>query len=257
MDMKKILQSLDKVKTAAPGGVNDMKRFVSIISESQKPLNRLTTAESMAVNHYTQPTRPNITSPVLNVAEGATPSMIGKYFKQVEQELAESAERSKDRAHQLAEMVAKNINEKAVSKSQQRFMGMVHAAQKGEKAASPEVAKVAKGMSKKAGHDYAATKHKGLPDHVKESSSDVCPQCGMKGCTCAPGKCNCKPKPGYPKKQDESLKSDNPCWKGYHPVGTKKKGGRTVPNCVPSNEAVNPAQQAAIAIAKKKKKNTP
>jgi hypothetical protein len=30
---------------------------------------------------------------------------------------------------------------------------------------------------------------------------------------------------------------DNPCWKGYHPVGTKKKAGRTVPNCVP-NESV-------------------
>ena len=27
---------------------------------------------------------------------------------------------------------------------------------------------------------------------------------------------------------------DNPCWKGYHPVGTKKKNGRTVPNCVPN-----------------------
>lgn len=26
---------------------------------------------------------------------------------------------------------------------------------------------------------------------------------------------------------------DNPCWKGYYPVGTKKKNGRTVPNCVP------------------------
>ena len=47
---------------------------------------------------------------------------------------------------------------------------------------------------------------------------------------------------------------DNPCWKGYHPVGTKKKNGKTVPNCVPNaNEAANPAQQAAIAIAKKKK----
>lgn len=46
---------------------------------------------------------------------------------------------------------------------------------------------------------------------------------------------------------------DNPCWKGYHPVGTKKKGGRTVPNCVPNaNEAANAAQQAAIAIAMKK-----
>lgn len=27
--------------------------------------------------------------------------------------------------------------------------------------------------------------------------------------------------------------ADNPCWKGYKPVGTKKKNGRTVPNCVP------------------------
>jgi hypothetical protein len=35
-------------------------------------------------------------------------------------------------------------------------------------------------------------------------SDRICPQCGMKGCTCKPGKCGCKPKPGYPKvgKQD-------------------------------------------------------
>lgn len=32
---------------------------------------------------------------------------------------------------------------------------------------------------------------------------------------------------------DESLRTENPCWKGYHPVGTKKKNGKTVPNCVP------------------------
>ncbi len=33
----------------------------------------------------------------------------------------------------------------------------------------------------------------------------------------------------------EGLKNpkDNPCWKGYKPVGTKKKNGKTVPNCVP------------------------
>lgn len=24
-----------------------------------------------------------------------------------------------------------------------------------------------------------------------------------------------------------------PCWKGYEMVGTKKKAGRSVPNCVP------------------------
>ena len=31
----------------------------------------------------------------------------------------------------------------------------------------------------------------------------------------------------------KTLRNSNPCWKGYKPVGTKKKGGRTVPNCVP------------------------
>jgi hypothetical protein len=35
----------------------------------------------------------------------------------------------------------------------------------------------------------------------------------------------------------ESLRTENPCWKGYHPVGTKKKNGKTVPNCVPKNES--------------------
>lgn len=60
------------------------------------------------------------------------------------------------------------LEEKAKSKAQQKFMGMVHAAQKGEKPASKSVAKVAKDMPKKAAKDYAATKHKGLPAHVKK-----------------------------------------------------------------------------------------
>jgi hypothetical protein len=57
-------------------------------------------------------------------------------------------------------------------------------------------------------------------NEIVTESDRICPQCGMKGCTCKPGKCGCKPKPGYPKKVDE---------------------------------AANPAQQAAIAIAKQKK----
>jgi hypothetical protein len=59
------------------------------------------------------------------------------------------------------------LDEKAVSKAQQRFMGMVHAAHKGKKPASKEVAKVAKGMSKKSAKDFASTKHKGLPAKKK------------------------------------------------------------------------------------------
>ena len=56
------------------------------------------------------------------------------------------------------------INEKAVSKKQQRFFGMVRAAQKGEmENPSPEVAKVAATAKRSDVKKFAKTKHKGLP----------------------------------------------------------------------------------------------
>lgn len=67
------------------------------------------------------------------------------------------------------------LDEKAKSKNQQQFMGMVHAAQKGETPASPEVAKVAKSMKKKDVTDFAKTKHKGLPTKVKKVDEQTCP----------------------------------------------------------------------------------
>ena len=63
------------------------------------------------------------------------------------------------------------LKEKAVSKKQQKFMGMVRAAQKGEGASSPEVAKVASSMKKGDVKKFASTKHKGLPEKkVKKES---------------------------------------------------------------------------------------
>ena len=56
----------------------------------------------------------------------------------------------------------------AVSKAQQRFFGMVRAAQKGEMASpSSEVSKAASSMSKSDVKKFAKTKHKGLPNKVK------------------------------------------------------------------------------------------
>ena len=55
-------------------------------------------------------------------------------------------------------------NMPAKSKKQRKFMGMVHATQKGEiKAPSKAVAKAAKTISKKSAKDFAKTKEKGLP----------------------------------------------------------------------------------------------
>ena len=52
---------------------------------------------------------------------------------------------------------------------------------------------------------------------------------------------------------NEEGQLDEKCWDGYKQVGSKKKNGKMVPNCVPVSEASSPAQQAAIAINMKKK----
>ena len=64
----------------------------------------------------------------------------------------------------------KPIAEKAVSQAQQKFMGMAHAIQKGEKVkgASPELKKVAKTMKKSDVTDFAKTKRSDLPKKVKD-----------------------------------------------------------------------------------------
>ena len=63
------------------------------------------------------------------------------------------------------EYEGEELQEKAVSKAQQKFMGMVHATKKGEmKGGSEEVKKAAKSMTGKEAEDYASTKHKGLPE---------------------------------------------------------------------------------------------
>ena len=67
------------------------------------------------------------------------------------------------------------LNEKSVSKSQQRFFGMVRQAQKtGEKkTTSPEVARVASSIKMKDAKKFASTKHKGLPEK-KVAKEETC-----------------------------------------------------------------------------------
>ena len=61
----------------------------------------------------------------------------------------------------------------AKSKSQQRLFGMVHAYQNGElENPSKEIKKIAKSITKKDAKDFAETKHKGLPNHVKKTKKN-------------------------------------------------------------------------------------
>jgi hypothetical protein len=95
------------------------------------------------------------------------------------------------------------LSEKAVSKQQQKFFGVVKAMQKGDIPKKGEAGKIAKDMPKKDVDDFAGTKHKGLPDKVDEESLD---------------------------------EKGTRCWKGYKKKGMKTMFGKRVPNCV-KNEA--------------------
>ena len=56
----------------------------------------------------------------------------------------------------------------AVSRKQQQFFGIVISMQKGETPKKGGAGKAASSMSKKDVHDFAATKHKGLPEKKEE-----------------------------------------------------------------------------------------
>ena len=234
---------MDGVKAKAEVSSSDMKTFLTIV-EGKGPLNRPTAAESIAMQHYTTPKK-TITAPVLNVAEGATPSMIGKYFKAVEEELREAAARPNDRARQLAERVIERIVPNADGSlpdpSINRLTGKPN-----PPAAEPAPSNVKPGGSTV---DYGGATYSvsvfgdGIRPRIGRSDKVVTAKAYVVGDKM------------YvlldPSTQEGLSEDSDPCWDSHKMVGTKKKGGKTVPNCVPK-EAVNPTQQAAIAIAKKK-----
>ena len=98
----------------------------------------------------------------------------------------------------------------AVSKAQQRFMGMVYAVKKGKMSApSSEVADAAASMKKKDAKDFASTKHKGLPEKKKEVKEESNPRIPRK-----------KGQPANSKKHSDLYTDENP--KGtIHGLGFK------------------------------------
>lgn len=346
--MRKLLQAVDGVNVKSEVNSSDMKKFLTIV-EGKGPLNRPTTAESIAMQHHVTKKK-TITNPVLNVQEGARPSMIGKYFKAVEQELSEATERNKERTYKLAERIANKISEGGITlpnpdgslppgaftaadqeKLNQRVGAQAAAAQppKGVNLAPDYLQKAASGAPgrwmisaddakvaldwlaknpnykptsaepapaapagysidylKKAadpnrtgrymisiekaqellqqqggGINEAEGEPEGVAHLTKELLTHIVQQSGKEGAHAVVKSLTWGD--GAAKELlhliINDLKDDiagmnedkDPCWDNYKMVGTKKKGSKSVPNCVPK-EAVNPAQRAAIAIAKKK-----
>lgn len=213
MDMKRILSTIDKSDKTVLSDSSDMKKFVSIVNESN---NRLSMAEQMAVQHFQEP-RKTITNPVLNVDKNAKPNMLGKYFKQIEEELAESQQRYKERSKKLAERVINKMNEASSPAQQAAIAVSMKKAGKKPKNIKENI------LALKKLRDQISEQISQLEEFYNPPTDSKSPISGAHH-----PDCRCK-------EVEEGLRDpkDNPCWKGYKPVGTKQKNGRTVPNCVP------------------------
>jgi hypothetical protein len=102
MDMKKILQALDTASTKPVEGSNDMKKFVSIVSEGVNP-HKVALPVQMAMQHYQEDTKPQIVK---------KDSVLKKYFEEVEeimhQENTERKEQLKMYSKKIAQRVLEN-----------------------------------------------------------------------------------------------------------------------------------------------------
>jgi len=161
------------------------------------------------------------------------------------------------------ESLQSKLSEKAVSQNQQQAAGIALKHKKaGTKPPKGSASASMMNMSTAELEKFAGTKHKGLPDKVDEESKGLYANVHAK--RKRGEKPNPKGHPDRPTKKDwdnaaktaknesiEGVCSDcgNPsyttlpeekqkgvdgkvCWKGYKRMGTKKKGGKTVDNCV-------------------------
>jgi hypothetical protein len=246
MDMKKILQAIDGQAAKPKAQVGDMKRFVSIVSESKGPLNKLTQAETIALNTYNEYK--------LDQKSSSRPNLIDRYFKQVEEEFSENLSIKQEKVKQLAERASRQVGgnyghqsnfAKHVQQSKSPSDRIVQMAKSGAKVSNrkgyrvedtdgidsvsldiPLLMRIME-YSKEDARDDMALHH--VVDKLIELSQSG-KTLTMDHYDDIVGDPETLP---AAEEKNESLKTDNPCWKGYKPVGTKKKNGKTVPNCVP------------------------
>ena len=106
--MKKILQAIDGASTKPVEGTSDMKRFVSIIQDSNKEqqvLNeganphKVSLPVQMAMQHYQKPV----------AKKPDRPALIDKYFEQVQEEQLQEKKERRQLINQYAQTIAERV----------------------------------------------------------------------------------------------------------------------------------------------------
>jgi hypothetical protein len=103
MDMKQILQAFDKTTSASVSAPesNDMKRFMSIVTEGANP-HKVSLPVQMAMQHYTTPA----------ASTPASPSLFKKYMAEAEADQQQKQTNDKQLLRQYARYIAEKVQVK-------------------------------------------------------------------------------------------------------------------------------------------------
>jgi hypothetical protein len=105
MDMKKILQALDKKSSMLVEDSSDMKKFMSIVTEGASP-HKVSLPVQMAMDHYSTP------ATVIH----KSPSLFKKYFAEAEDAVMHKQVEQKQLMRQYARIIAERVQEKTPTK---------------------------------------------------------------------------------------------------------------------------------------------
>lgn len=107
MDMKKILQAIDSGSTKPVENSNDMKKFLSVVTEGANP-HKVALPVQMAMQHYSTPT---VAQPrtIKEVKKTAMSSMLYQYYTEAEQQIAKEDIAKKEIISEQARRIAQRI----------------------------------------------------------------------------------------------------------------------------------------------------
>jgi hypothetical protein len=234
MDMKKILQALDGASSKPVEGSNDMKKFVQIVNESATP-HKVSLPVQMAMNHYQEP-------------KVKKDSVLRKYFKEAEEVVNQQQVEKKQHLQMYAQTIAKRVlenkktNEGAWNSFKQGVKSTLGMLSPEDIAAKDPKGQMAQLLQLRA--KYKGTQHerqiedriKNLQFRINNGEGAPAGADGMPKPVVGPDDF-AKQNPSFVRESEKQKGVDGKaCWDGYKRMGTKKKGGKTVDNCVPTGK---------------------
>lgn len=107
MDMKKILQAMDGASTKPVEGSNDMKKFLSVVTESANP-HKVALPVQMAMQHYSEPVVQKPKS-ISEVKKSSMSGLLQQYYAEAEQDMVAEDAAKKELISEQARKLAQRI----------------------------------------------------------------------------------------------------------------------------------------------------